>query len=131
MRVLGSRTAHDDGGLEDAALTAQAETELVVLGLVGIIDPPRTEVRDAVATCRHRGHPPGDDHRRPSAHRQGDRHRARHRHHDRVLTGVDLDRLTDAEFDEAAASVSVFARVSPEHKLRIVERCNARATSSR
>jgi P-type Ca2+ transporter type 2C len=40
---------------------------------------------------------------------------------DRVLTGVDLDRLSDAEFDEAAASVSVFARVSPEHKLRIVD----------
>jgi P-type Ca2+ transporter type 2C len=122
-RVLGvAYRVHDARGLEDpAALTAQAETELVVLGLVGMIDPPRTEVRDAVTVCRTAGIRPvmiTGDHPLTARAIAAELGIATD---ERVLTGVDLDRLTDVEFDEAAASVAVFARVSPEHKLRIVD----------
>ena len=124
-RVLGVAYRVHDAPPSDssgrAALTADAETNLVVLGLVGMIDPPRSEVRDAVAVCRSAGIRPvmiTGDHpltARAIATELGITT------DDRVLTGVDLDRLTDAEFDDAAADVSVFARVSPEHKLRIVD----------
>ncbi len=124
-RVLGvAYRVHDAPEPEwstPAALAAQAEMELVVLGLVGMIDPPRTEVRDAVAVCRSAGIRPvmiTGDHpltAKAIATELGITT------DEAVLTGVDLDRLTDVEFDEAAASVSVFARVSPEHKLRIVD----------
>jgi P-type Ca2+ transporter type 2C len=124
-RVLGvAYRVFDTAGADladQAVLTDHAEMELVVLGLVGMIDPPRAEVRDAVAVCRSAGIRPvmiTGDHPLTAKAIASDLGIATD---DRVLTGVDLDRLSDAEFDEAAASVSVFARVSPEHKLRIVD----------
>ncbi|MEP1122414.1 MAG: cation-translocating P-type ATPase [Ilumatobacter sp.] len=122
-RVLGvAYSTFGDPSVErsQGELAGEAEDELVILGLVGMIDPPRTEVRDAVAVCRRAGIRPvmiTGDHpltAKAIATELGIST------DDRVLTGVDLDRLTDAEFDEAASTVSVFARVSPEHKLRIV-----------
>ncbi len=122
-RVLGvAYSTFGDGSASRShgELAGVAEDELVILGLVGMIDPPRTEVRDAVAVCRAAGIRPvmitGDHPLTAKAIATelgitGD---------DRVLTGVDLDRMSDAEFADAAATVSVFARVSPEHKLRIV-----------
>jgi Ca2+-transporting ATPase len=103
-----------------AELVAGAESSLTIIGLVGIIDPPRSEVRDAVAVCRSAGIRPvmiTGDHpltAKAIAEQLGIAT------DDRVLTGVDLDQLSDAEFHAAAMEVSVFARVSPEHKLRIV-----------
>ncbi|MGK0276069.1 MAG: Ca2+-transporting ATPase [Ilumatobacter sp.] len=103
-----------------AELVAGAESSLTIIGLVGIIDPPRSEVRDAVAICRSAGIRPvmiTGDHpltAKAIAEQLGIAT------DDRVLTGVDLDQLSDAEFHAAAMEVSVFARVSPEHKLRIV-----------
>ncbi|MEQ8839391.1 MAG: cation-translocating P-type ATPase [Acidimicrobiales bacterium] len=103
-----------------AEMVAGAESSLTIIGLVGIIDPPRSEVRDAVAVCRSAGIRPvmiTGDHpltAKAIAEQLGIAT------DDRVLTGSDLDQLTDAEFDSAASEVSVFARVSPEHKLRIV-----------
>jgi len=104
-----------------ADLVAEAESALTIIGLVGIIDPPRNEVRDAVAVCRSAGIRPvmiTGDHpltAKAIAEQLGIAT------DDRVLTGVDLDQLSDAEFHAAAMEVSVFARVSPEHKLRIVK----------
>jgi len=103
------------------ALAAESETELVVLGLVGMIDPPRTEVRDAVTVCRSAGIRPimiTGDHPLTAKAIATDLDLAGD---GRVLTGADLDRLSEAELADAAANVSVFARVSPEHKLRIVD----------
>jgi Ca2+-transporting ATPase len=124
-RVLGvAYRVHDAAGSPTsgaAGLADRAETELVVLGLVGLIDPPRTEVRDAVDVCRRAGIRPvmiTGDHpltARAIATELGITRDSG------VLTGADLDRLSDTEFDEAASRVSVFARVSPEHKLRIVD----------
>jgi Ca2+-transporting ATPase len=99
---------------------ADAESELVVLGLVGMIDPPRPEVRDAVTVCRVAGIRPimiTGDHpltARAIAQELGIAT------DERVLTGVELEHMSDRDVEQAAADVSVFARVSPEHKLRIV-----------
>jgi Ca2+-transporting ATPase len=114
MRVLGIAfrplTSPDD----------DPESDLVLLGLVGIIDPPRPEVRDSVAVCRRAGIRPvmiTGDHPLTALAIASDLGITQS---DRVLVGADLDRLDDAEFSEAVRDVSVFARVSPEHKLRIV-----------
>jgi Ca2+-transporting ATPase len=117
MRVLGV-AYRAVGGPADAAV---AEEAITLLGLVGIIDPPRAEVRDAVATCRTAGIRPvmiTGDHPLTAKAIAIDLGIATN---DRVLTGNDLDKLTDAEFEAAVREVSVFARVSPEHKLRIVQ----------
>ena len=121
LRVLGvAYRVFPESEAVEATLVAQAEASLTILGLVGIIDPPRGEVREAVAVCRSAGIRPvmitGDHPLTAMAIAEqlgiaGD---------ELVLTGLDLDRLSDTEFDVATSEVSVFARVSPEHKLRIV-----------
>ncbi len=117
-RVLG--VAYRVYDPSEPPLAANAESELVILGLVGMIDPPRPEVREAVATCRAAGIRPimiTGDHpltARAIAQELGIAT------DERVLTGAELDHLSDAEFEQATAEVAVFARVSPEHKLRIV-----------
>ena len=114
MRVLGVafRPLTDDGD--------DPESELVLLGLVGIIDPPRSEVRDAVAVCRRAGIRPvmiTGDHPLTAVAIANDLGIS---DTDRALVGADLDHLDDEQFAAAVRDVSVFARVSPEHKLRIV-----------
>jgi P-type Ca2+ transporter type 2C len=99
---------------------ADPEAGLVLLGLVGIIDPPRPEVRDAVAVCRRAGIRPvmiTGDHPLTAVAIANDLGISAS---DRVLVGAELDHLDDEEFAAAVRDVSVFARVSPEHKLRIV-----------
>jgi Ca2+-transporting ATPase len=114
MRVLGvafrPMTSADD----------DPEADLVLLGLFGIIDPPRPEVRDAVAVCRSAGIRPvmiTGDHPLTALAIATDLGIT---DVDRVLVGADLDHLDDDAFAAAVRDVSVFARVSPEHKLRIV-----------
>jgi Ca2+-transporting ATPase len=114
MRVLGLAYRTISGPDDDP------ETALTLLGLVGIIDPPRAEVRDAVAVCRSAGIRPvmiTGDHPLTAVAIASDLGIT---DNDRALIGADLDAMTDDEFAAAVAEVSVFARVSPEHKLRIV-----------
>jgi P-type Ca2+ transporter type 2C len=114
MRVLGVAFRPLTSDADDP------ESELVLLGLFGIIDPPRPEVRDAVAICRDAGIRPvmiTGDHPLTALAIATDLGIT---DGDRVLVGADLDHLDDEEFSAAAREVSVFARVSPEHKLRIV-----------
>jgi P-type Ca2+ transporter type 2C len=97
------------------------ETDLVFAGLVGMIDPPREEVRDAVRTCRSAGIRPvmiTGDHPATALAIGRDLHLASEG--DRVLTGRDLDRLGDAELEAQVDQVAVYARVTSEHKLRVV-----------
>ena len=102
--------------------TETLESGLTFLGLVGMIDPPREEARDAVAVCREAGIKPvmitGDHIVTATAiakdlgiYLEGDR----------AITGVELDKMTDDELDEVVESISVYARVSPENKIRIVK----------
>jgi len=103
--------------LEDEEL----ETGLVFVGLQGMIDPPREEAVEANKTCQKAGIETvmiTGDHKLTAVaiakevgiFKEGDL----------VLTGVELDKLSDAEFGQQVEKVSVYARVSPEHKLRIV-----------
>ena len=98
------------------------ESELTLLGLVGMIDPPRPEAKDAVALCRRAGIKPvmitGDHVITASAIA---RELGIMRDGDRAITGAELDAMNDTEFDAVIESISVYARVSPENKIRIVK----------
>jgi Ca2+-transporting ATPase len=99
-----------------------SERDLVWLGLVGMLDAPRPEVREAVAKCRLAGIRPimitGDHQLTASAIAQdlGIAHEG-----DRVLTGQQLEKLSQEDLEKEVGQVSVYARVAPEHKLRIVQ----------
>ncbi len=97
------------------------EQDLVFAGLIGIIDPPRPEARDAVARARSAGIRPlmitGDHPRTAAVIAQELGISA----DGRAITGAELDKLTAEDGLRAVAGVSVYARVNPEHKLRIVE----------
>lgn len=99
----------------------QLERELIFLGLVGMIDPPRVEVKNAVQTCKTAGIRPvmitGD-------HPLTATNIARAlgiMDHGRALTGHDLEQMSAEDLRQMVDEVSVYARVSAEHKLRIVE----------
>jgi Ca2+-transporting ATPase len=117
MRVLGFAFRWVEAGTPAEEL----ERELSFVGLVGMIDPPREEAREAVATCSAAGIRPvmiTGDHPLTAeavARELGLPVRGR------SLTGRELQTLSSDQLDQAAASVSVYARVSPEDKLKIVE----------
>jgi len=100
----------------------ELENGLTFMGLVGMIDPPRPEAKEAVAVCRKAGIKPvmitGDHVVTASAIAKelgilldGDR----------AITGAELDAMTDSELDAQVENISVYARVSPENKIRIVK----------
>ncbi|MFN8465278.1 MAG: cation-translocating P-type ATPase [Caldilineaceae bacterium] len=104
-----------------APTVENVEQDLVFVGLVAMIDPPRPEVRAAVARCIAAGIRPimiTGDHPLTASYIARDLGIATD---EQVLTGNDIDKFDQAELEAAAAKVSVFARVSPEHKLRLVE----------
>ena len=98
------------------------ETDLTFLGLVGMIDPPRPEAKAAVAVCRRAGIKPvmitGDHVVTASAIA---RELGILEEGDNAITGAELDAMTDRDLDEAVEHISVYARVSPENKIRIVK----------
>lgn len=98
------------------------EENLIFIGVAGIIDPPRKEVKDAVLKCRMAGIRPvmiTGDHKNTAF--------AIGKELDicfdenQVITGEELDNLTDRELNKKVDKISIFARVSPNHKLRIVK----------
>lgn len=108
--------------IPDKLESEDIENGLTFLGLVGMIDPPRPEAKVAVATCRQAGIKPvmitGDHVGTASAIAKelgilldGDR----------AITGAMLDEMTDEELDKQVENISVYARVSPENKIRIVK----------
>lgn len=100
----------------------ELECGLTFMGLVGMIDPPRPEAKDAVAVCRKAGIKPvmitGDHVVTASAIAReiGILHDG-----DKAITGAQLDAMTDSELDAQVENISVYARVSPENKIRIVK----------
>jgi len=99
----------------------EVEDGLILAGLVGFIDPPRREAREAIRVCRRAGirvvMVTGDH---PATALAVARELGLPAGPDRVLTGGDLERLDDRALEEAVRGTAVFARVSPGHKLRIV-----------
>ena len=124
MRVLGIafRSVPDTLSLDAPAGLAQLESNLTFVGLVGMIDPPRPEVRAAVETCRAAGIRPvmiTGDH--PLTARQIAFELGISPQDGRVLTGQDLTKMTVDDLEAVVEEISVYARVSPEHKLNIVQ----------
>ena len=99
----------------------RVEHDLVFAGLVGMIDPPRDEARDAVARAKRAGVRPvmiTGDHPGTAGVIAANLGIATS---DRAVTGAELDRTADDALDRMVRDVSVYARVNPEHKLRIVK----------
>ena len=102
-------------------LDARVERELVFVGLIGMIDPPRDEAREAVARAKGAGIRPmmiTGDHPRTASVIAAELGIAAD---GRAVTGAELEAMSDAELDRTVREVSVYARVDPEHKLRIVD----------
>ena len=100
--------------------TADIDGELVLLGLVGLIDPPRGEAIDAVAECHGAGIRAKmitGDHAGTAA---AIARQIGLQNPDGVLTGTEIERMSDAELAAVVVETDVFARTSPEHKLRLV-----------
>ena len=97
------------------------EQELIFIGMTGMIDPVRPEVKDAIGLCRTAGIRPvmiTGDHRDTAvaiAKELGILSEDQ-----KALTGAELSKIPDSEFDETVENYSVYARVQPEHKVRIV-----------
>lgn len=103
------------------------EEELTFLGLFGIMDPPRDEAQTAVATCRRAGIRTimiTGDHRHTAA-AVGRVLQIGEASHP-VVTGEEMSRLSDAELRDAVGRTSIYARISPEQKLRIVRALQSR-----
>jgi Ca2+-transporting ATPase len=103
-----------------AAIDERIEQDLVFLGAVGMIDPPREEAKDAVTRARGAGirammitgdHPATASAIAGELGIAGD---------GRAVTGAELEGMSDAALDQTVREVSIYARVNPEHKLRIV-----------
>ncbi|MFC6954530.1 cation-transporting P-type ATPase [Halorubellus litoreus] len=121
LRVIGfARKRVTDPDADEDAL----EDDMVFLGLQGMLDPPRDEVPQAVADCRDAGirvvMATGDNVETAKAigaqvgfDPTG------------AMTGPEVEKLTDAELQDAVEEVEVFARVAPEHKVRILEALQA------
>lgn len=120
MRVLGVGFRLFDV-LPDDTNPQTIENNLTFVGLVGIVDPPRPEAREAVATCAAAGIRAvmiTGDHPLTAAYIARQLGIASN---DRILTGADLERLSNEQLAAVVDEVHVYARVSPEHKLKIVD----------
>ena len=113
LKMLDSEPAEYESG--------SVEVELCFVGLVGMIDPVRPEVKPAIDECRSAGIRPimiTGDHKDTAvaiAMQLGIIESA-----DQAITGAELDEISDEEFDSFVEKYSVYARVQPEHKTRIV-----------
>jgi Ca2+-transporting ATPase len=114
LRVIGVAVKHD-------ATLSDAESGMTFLGLLGIQDPPREEAREAIAVCQTAGIRPvmitGDhpETARAIAAELGLLKAGR------VVTGAELEGMSAAQLLDDVEDIDVFARVTPEHKLRVVE----------
>ena len=119
LRVLAVAIRYHDDMPADVT---QEENNLIFLGLAGMIDPPREEVKDAVEVCKNAGIRAimiTGDHKMTAtaiAIQLG-----MITDEEEAMDGKEIELLSEEELQEAVKKVSVFARVSPEHKIRIVE----------
>ena len=126
LRVLavGYKTVSE---LPAAFVPATLENEFIFLGMVGMIDPPREEAKEAVRRCKEAGIRPvmiTGDHKITAT--AIARSLGIITSDECVLTGKDVEMMDDEQLKEMAGNVAVFARVAPEHKVRIVNAFQSR-----
>ncbi len=121
LRVLGSAYRDLDNDSSAELVADAVEKDLVFVGLSGMFDPPRQEAKDAVTKCRAAGirvvmitgdHP----HTATAIAREIGIATA----DDTAVSGIELDKLSDEELLQRIAKIAVYARVTAEHKLRII-----------
>ncbi len=132
-RTLAAAAAMADGALRVLAVAQKvsgslddAKVGLTLLGLVGMIDPPRDEARAAIQRCKEAGIRPvmiTGDH--PATAKAVARELGL-LEHGRVVTGAELGAWDEAQLAREVEHIDVFARVSPDHKLRVVSALQAR-----
>lgn len=118
LRVLGMAYKRLPGNLE---IDQTVEQEMVFVGLVGMIDPPREEAKEAIKLCDQAGVKTvmiTGDHKVTAVAIARDLGLLKG---GLVLTGAELDRLGHEELEEQVEKIEVYVRVSPAHKLRVVE----------
>ncbi|MDK0862871.1 calcium-transporting P-type ATPase, PMR1-type [Clostridium perfringens] len=119
LRVLAF--AYKDISKENIVLDS-LEKDLVFIGMVGMIDPPRLEVKDSIKLCKSAGITPvmiTGDHKNTAfaiANELGIAENI-----SQAITGHEIDKFKEEEFNEKIINYRVFARVSPEHKVKIVK----------
>jgi len=121
--AVGSRGVPQDHTVLN---TADIDRQLTLIGLIGLIDPPRAEAIDAVAECHRAGirvKMITGDH---AATARAIAARIGLMNTDRVMTGADIEQMDDAALAEAAVGIDIFARTSPRHKLRLVTALQSR-----
>lgn len=130
LRVLAiAERSMDDINFEHNGVVSDTEVEknLTFLGLIGLQDPPRAEAKEAVAKCKRAGIKTvmiTGDH--PDTARAIGRELGILDKGDEILVGAELDRLDDKALEKRISLVSIYARVTAEHKLRIVRAWKAR-----
>lgn len=118
LRVLAVAYKETDQPIEPSEM----EQDLTVIGFVGMIDPPRIEVKDSISEAKLAGITPvmiTGDHKSTAvaiAQQLGIAQSA-----DQCMTGAEIDELSDEEFQREIQKYRIFARVSPEHKVKIVK----------
>ncbi|MDH4264887.1 MAG: cation-translocating P-type ATPase [Deltaproteobacteria bacterium] len=120
LRVLG--VSYQEVGEGKIGVEDSIEQDLVFLGLVGMMDPPREEAVEAVRTCKQVHIKPimiTGDHKLTAV--AVAREIGIYQEGDIVLTGDELEKMSDEEFDKIVNQVTVYARVSPMDKLKIVK----------
>ncbi|HPQ10014.1 MAG TPA: HAD-IC family P-type ATPase, partial [Bacillota bacterium] len=119
LRVLG--VAVKDFDTKPKKLTLEDESSLIFLGLVAMIDPPRKEAKEAIEKCKEAGIVPkmitGDYARTALA---IGKQIGLAENDSEVLTGAELSEMSDEDLKKVVEKVHIYARVSPEHKVRIV-----------
>ncbi len=121
LRVLGVAYKELKDTAEDKIEDEAVEKGLVFVGLAGMIDPPRDEAKEANSQCQQAGIKTvmiTGDHKLTAVAIAKELGMLRS---DMVLTGDELDKMDDEKFEKIVEKVTVYARVSPEHKLRIVK----------
>jgi P-type Ca2+ transporter type 2C len=106
------------------------ETDFVFIGIMGMIDPPREEVKEAIFTCKKAGinvvMVTGDHRLTAVAVAKELNLLGENEEKGKVLTGEELEKLSDEQLNEIVQEVVIYARVSPEHKMRIVKAWKAK-----
>lgn len=123
LRVLGAAFKDTDSIISPDEM----EKDLTVVGLVGMIDPPRLEVKDSIREAKLAGITPvmiTGDHKNTAVAIAKELGIAESI--DQSLTGAEIDELSDEEFSRRINDYRVFARVSPEHKVKIVKAYKAK-----
>lgn len=117
LRVLGVGFKNVDEIIDENSM----ENDLVFIGLVGMIDPPRSEVKDSIKEAKKAGVTPvmiTGDHKNTAFAIAKELEIAYNIN--QTITGAEIDMMSDEEFAQKISNYRVFARVSPEHKVKIV-----------